>query len=161
MITVYIVYTNIHKTLKWMRADWNNAEWTNIKHPVQTFGTCNNKSSTENSIENNKYFLPEVSTEISRHVDLRTLVFSCTLVCRFWRNVVESCYLCRIKVAVHGDKVATEVVYVHHPWYICYILFKDVFNTNLFPCSEGMQISTIRAQAVLPRRLQSGGSTEW
>ena len=82
----------------------------------------------------------EMLTDIFRHVDLRTLVFSCRLVCHFWRNVVESSKLWRTKLFVTQEKdVATDVARVGYPWYICYAVCKHVFNTNLFPFSEGTQ----------------------
>lgn len=95
----------------------------------------------ERTVEYNNLLPAEILTHIFVSVDLRTLVFSCRLVCRSWKGAVECSELWRIRALLaHGNKLennsALRLAHVRYPWYVCYSICTHVFNRNLFDCCK-------------------------
>lgn len=86
-----------------------------------------------------QYYLPvEVWTNILGFVDPRTLVFNCRLVCKSWKEIVESSevwklQILRNKIGNGIDHSVSSKAHLTYPWYICYGLCKNVFGKNIFP----------------------------
>lgn len=99
----------------------------------------------EHTLENNFYFPKEVLTHIFSFVDPHTLVFSCRLVCRFWRDTVEIWDVWKILIfreyrSKFKDNYILSKAHLTCPWYVCYSLCHNkIFFRNLLCnccCSE-------------------------
>lgn len=91
-------------------------------------------------------FLPvEMLLSIFGMLDPCTLVFKCRLVCKFWKDTVESSDMWKIQIrrtAVTNEALGSILRTAHcvYPWYICYAICKNVFGTDIYPTGmpEGM-----------------------